>query len=124
MARKKEKVLNVGFGNVTIGTGTARLGVTLARGQMSLEEVDATFCGHRIAGQVKTSSDDDQQSLIDKELTIDAVFDVTRYGASAQSFTFGLAYSLADIKVEDIAKMARRPGKLTIRDVEIGRAHV
>ena len=73
----------VAYGNVSIGDETARIGVNISRGQMSLAQMDKNFCGKRLTGTIlaRSTGQAEQQSLpgVDSDLTITAVFDVKSF---------------------------------------------
>jgi len=113
--------LGVSFGNVSIGDGTARLGIKLDREQVELETAEELFCGRRLTGQVvvvANGEDPDQRHLFDgNKPEIEATFDVKRFSMGPKDITTGLTFSIGDVDVETLSHFAKRKGELRIASV-------
>lgn len=112
----------VSYGNVSIGDETARIGVSISRGQMSLAQMDKSFCGKRLTGTIlaRSTGQADQQSLpgADSDITITAVFDVKSFGVKRKWFSTGLTFSLGGIDAATLAGFAKREGMLRIDQID------
>jgi hypothetical protein len=125
MARSKSLLLDVNFGGVSIGDAVARVGVRVARGPaLPLAEADRCLCGKRLTGRIRLGANGEAEGqkrmkgMRDAYLEIDGVFDVKRFGVGPKEISFGLAFSIGDIEVSDLAQFAKRSGRLEIDDVE------
>lgn len=113
----------VAFAGVTIGEGVARVGVRMDRGEMGLLAADKMFCGRRITGSVKLTKNSDSETPVfeamrDKDFVVSSTFDVKRLGLNASFYSFGLAFSLQEINIGDLALFAKKTGLLLIDSVE------
>ena len=112
----------VAYGNVSIGDETARIGVSISRGQMSLAAMDKNFCGKRLTGTIlaRSTGGAEQQSLpgADSDLTITAVFDVKSFSVKRKSFGTGLTFALSGIDASTLAGFAKREGMLRIDQID------
>jgi hypothetical protein len=112
----------VAFGGVSIGDQTARLGVTVGRTFLNLVQADEALNGKRISGKVillpKDSAADSQplRGLEDCDEMIEGAFDVKRIGASPDDIGFGLTMNIKSIEIRDLAKFAKRSGRLIVVD--------
>jgi hypothetical protein len=104
------------FGGVSIGDGTARLGLTINREALTLAAAVKTFCGRRITGVVCVGDvDPDQTSFLnDAEYKIPSVFDCKRMGLTLKEYSLGLTFSLADIDAECLTHFAKKKGMLRV----------
>lgn len=115
-------VLNipVQFGGVSIGKSTARLGCAVDRQSLNLVAADEAFCGHRLTGTVRLGGEDGQPMLDgmdDLEHEVAGTFDCKRIGVSAESISFGLTFSLADVEVGELAKLSKGAGRLLVESI-------
>lgn len=123
-AENKTLRIPVAFSNVSIGEGTARVGVTIDRDDLSVENADSTLCGRRLIGSIvrlKNGESDSQKALpgMDGERhEISGAFDVKSFNCKPKSFTAGLTFSLESIKIEELGYFAKRSGVLLINHVE------
>lgn len=112
----------VGFGDVSIGEKTARLGIVVSRGNLTVTQADRNLCGKRLSVKVmaRSSGSADQPSLpgLEDDIEMDAVADVKRYGVSPKTISTGLMFMIESIDISALAKMAKREGVVTILDAE------
>lgn len=112
--------LPVEFGNVSIGNGTARLPLRIARTVLSLEAADKAFCERRLTGLITMGKQDDSpgQKLLqeDFEYSVSATFDTKKFGVGTKNITTGLTFNLKEIDIEDLAHFANGKGKLIVHD--------
>lgn len=112
----------VEFGGLKIGKGTARLGIKIDRSVLNIIAADEIFCGHRLAGRVikGRSGDSPGQTSFTEDLDefLDAIFDVKNIRANAGEIGVGFTFSLADVDIVTLSKIANGSGRLVIRDVE------
>jgi hypothetical protein len=123
MAKKKKNgmVLDipVEFGGVSIGDGVARLGVKIDRNAITITEAVRVFVGHRLTGRVQLGGNGDSagQETMDFDHAVEGVFDVKRIGVGVKQYGTGLAFSIEDIDVREIAKLSKGSGRLQIEQV-------
>jgi hypothetical protein len=125
MAKKKGPVLDVpcDFGGVSIGDESARIGVSISRGNLEITEADNQLTGRRLTGKivVRSARNPDQAALPglegeDPELT--AVFDCKGIRLTGKDIGCGLTFNLNGLDVATLAKFAKRSGQLTITDIQ------
>lgn len=117
MSKKKPALdLPVAFGGVSIGDGTARLGIKIDRAALTIDKADASLCGRRLAGRVVLGKGDSaQQELInDRQHCVASVFDVKRIGVAPKNISAGLTFSLEDIDVRELSIFAKKSGRLIV----------
>jgi len=123
-ATAKELEVDVQFGGVSIGDETARVGIKIDRGRMSVEEADEFLCGKRLTGRIEVCAPGEQQGqqslpgMKDTRPHLDGTFDVKRFGVSLKEISAGLTFSIASIEVSELAKFAKKNGRLTITAAE------
>ena len=123
MTSKKTKAdaleLLVDFGGVSIGETTARLGVKIARPQLTITKADATFTGKRLSVVVQLGNHDpDQKKLFDVVTEVGGSVDVKRLGVNVDEYSTGLTFNLADVDVATLAKFSKGKGRLRVLAVE------
>jgi hypothetical protein len=129
MAKAKEAAalavldLPVGFGNVSIGDETARIGIRVERKFLSLKKADENLCGRRLWGKIvaRSSGQAEQDSIpgMDgQDSEVQATFDVKGFGVSKKSVSFGLTFALESVDVQTLSLFAKRSGKLVVTGVE------
>lgn len=126
MAKAKSKALldlPVSFGGVSIGDETARVGFSVERERLSLENADAHLCGRRVTGwiQLTERNEHPDQGRLDgfgEPQRLEGTFDIKSIGVSRKSIHGGLTAAISEIKVEELALFAKRQGKLVIAESE------
>lgn len=128
MAKKKPESdalleLPVSFGNLNVGDETARLGVSVSRGALTVSQADKHLCGKRLTGEILARTNGAQADqgalpgLVD-DITVEGVFDVGGFTASPKKIGFGLTFLLSASDVTQLARFARREGRVTITGIE------
>lgn len=114
--------VRVDFGNVNFGDQTARLGVKIAREDLTLEEADRLFCGRRLFGTVSITPPDSNQKrlpgLEDDPVLIEESFDTKQIGVSPHGFSLGLTFNLKSIDCANLVKFAKKTGVLSVVSVK------
>lgn len=111
--------LLVDFGGVSIGETTARLGVKIARPQLTITKADQTFTGKRLSVVVQLGNPDpDQKKLFDVVTEVAGSVDVKRLGVNVDEYATGLTFNLADVDVATLAKFSKGKGRLRVLAVE------
>lgn len=108
------------FRGVGIGELTGRIGVRLARDNVSLEQADKFLCGRRLTATAELKSDDARGQTHLPDLgpqRVKAVFDVKRFGVAPERITTGLTFNLKEVALGDIAALANKAGWLDIEAV-------
>lgn len=112
----------VAFGKVSIDTNTASIPVTADRSVLKVNVADKHLCGHRLTGKIVASDSAPDQGHLDGMDGVvgelESVFDVKGFGVRRKKISFSLSFSIADIKVEELAHFAKRHGRLAIDGVE------
>lgn len=124
MTATMKSVLNipVSFAGVSIGTNTARIGVTVDREWLNIMSADEHLCDHRLIGRLvacKEGVDPNQASFVDTgdKHEIAGAFDVKGFRVSSKSVAFGLTFSLNDIDIEELPHLAKQTGRLIVDNV-------
>ncbi len=126
MAKKKvEAVLKVpvAFSNVNIGDETARVGISIGRGHLTVSQADKHLCGKRLTGTILARSNGataEQGSLpgLDDDTEIRGIFDVKGFSASLKKISTGLTFALASVDIEKLSHFAKREGQLSVENIE------
>jgi hypothetical protein len=126
MAKKQQETvleLPVAFGNISIGDKTARIGINVDRGDMTISQADKNLCEKRLSGKIvsrPTGDHKDQAALpgMEFETALNGVFDVKGFSVSKDALSFGLTFALASIDVSCLAHFAKRSGWLKVNDIE------
>jgi len=128
MAKQKPKAGNgqlklaVSYGNVNIGDKYVRVGVKVARTQLTTSQADKYLCEKRIAGRIlmRSAGDADQESLpgADNDIELEATFDVKGFSVSKKAIAFGITLMNGAVNVTKLAEYAKANGTLTILGVE------
>lgn len=116
--------IDVQFGNVSIGAENARLGVKIDRGNMDLDSADEMLCGKRLTGRIEVCPPGEQQGqqalpgMKDERPHLDGTFDVKRFGVGASEISAGLTFSLGAIDVSELARFAKKNGRLIVTEAQ------
>ena len=116
----------VNFGDVSIGDGTARIGVRIDRSLLNIDAADELLCGRRLSGRllVLPPGDASNQTYIDPVVggdlkhELESTFDVKRFSASPKNITAGLTFSLQEVEVSELSHFAKRGGRLVVAGIE------
>jgi hypothetical protein len=129
MARKKETPeavaaldLPVSFSNVSIGDGTARVGIQIDRAKLTISKADQNLCGRRLTGKLIAGGVGDapgQTYLPGTKLPeLVGIFDVKSFSVNKKRIGAGLTFILEGLDLGLIAKFAKRSGRLVVNGVE------
>ena len=129
MAKRKPKTedamsVAVAFGGISIGEDTAKVGFSIDREAMTLEDAESNLCGKRITGRlvvVAGGDDPNQQPLPgmgDIKHELKAVFDVKGFRCTPKLFASGAVFQLSTIQVEELGHFAKKKGRLIVSTVE------
>lgn len=105
------------FGGVSIGESTARLSMKVRRSALGLYKADELFCERRLTGKMQLGGDDDQPAqgkLFEANLTIEASFDIHRFGVTTEAYTTGATVKLNEVDIADLAKFSKGTGRFLI----------
>lgn len=110
--------LPVSFAGVSIGEGTARVGVKAPRDVLGLDKADEILCGHRLIGRIVQSKSNEaanQTAFLDGvKHEIPGSFDVKGFRVTTDDICFGLTFSLKDVQVQELPYFAKKSGRLII----------
>lgn len=121
---KKETVLDlpVAFKSVSFGDKTARLGVSVARECLKVNQADKGLCDKRLTGTIEsTDSENDGQGRLDgmdTTLRLTGIFDVKGFRVDSNQIGFGLTFSLKDLDRAVLSEFAKRSGRLIVEGAE------
>ena len=108
----------VAFGGVSIGKSTGRIGISIDRSWIGLEEAADMFCDRRLIGKVVLGGADDasgQQTIVDDlNIEVAGAFDVKGFRCTLETLSAGLTFSLADVSIADLAKFSKGLGRLVV----------
>lgn len=104
---------------MSIGEGTASVGIKVNREAMTVQDAEAFLCGRRLAGRIMTGEDDPAQKELfeDNRPTLEGVFDVKQFSVKPKEIGAKLNFSLAEIDVEELVQFAKQSGVLEIDEV-------
>lgn len=120
--RKPQHLLDLPceFGGVSIGDKTARVGITVGRGDLDVEVADRHLVERRLTGTLLALPDGSQPDqgtlpgVSDGRVQIDGTFDVKGVRLGGRTFTFGATFNLKGLDVEALSHFAKRAGKLLV----------
>lgn len=124
MSTKLELEVDVQFGGVSIGDETARVGVKFDRARLTLDQADEFLCGKRLTGRIEVCAPGEAEGqsslpgMEDERPHLDGTFDVKRFGVGLKEISCGLTFSLGSIDVRELARFAKKNGRLLIADAE------
>lgn len=110
----------VEFGNVTLGDGTARLGIKISRDVLTINAADETLCERRLTGKVILGHENDspgQTTFVNSDYVVEASFDTKRYSAGSKSIATGLTVNLKEINVEDLSHFSKKKGRMILTGI-------
>ena len=120
---EKVPALNVlvAFSGVSIGDGTARVGVRVLREWLQINKADESLCGRRLTGRIvrlKDGEDPNQTLMLDEDRhQIAGSFDVKSFGVNQKAISFGLTFSLKDIDISELGFFAKQSGRLIVDQI-------
>jgi hypothetical protein len=129
MAKKRDQQsdngvldLIVAFGNQGAGDKTARIGVSVPRSLLTISKAEKQFCEKRLTCCLVMAADGaspEQGSLGDMvpDIELEAVFDVKSIRFTADEISFGLTGALGSLDVGQLARFAKKQGRLIVNEV-------
>lgn len=120
MAKKAAELdVDVAFAGVSIGDKTCRLGFTIDRSNMAIDEADEFFSSRRLTGEFilghyQAEAAAGQKKLFEAELHLAGTFDVKGFGVSEKSFSTGAVFPISETDLGTLGKFAKRIGKLVV----------
>ena len=122
--QKKQAVLDipVSFNGVSIGDGTANIGVKIDRKHLDIMAADESLCGRRLSGRVIViqNGDDPKQKMIaaDMKHELASTFDTKSFRVSPKYITTGLTFALGEIDIAQLGFFAKQSGQLIVNSIE------
>lgn len=111
----------VTFGGVSIGEKTARIGISVHRDWLSLDQCDKLFCERRLNGAVALGHADDAAGQAklwdDADHQISTAFDIKGFRVGTDSVATGLTMNLNEIDIAELAKFSKGVGRLAVYEV-------
>lgn len=110
----------VEFGNVTLGDGTARLGIKISRDVLNINAADETLCERRLTGKVVLGHENDspgQTTFVNSDYVVEASFDTKRYSVGSKTIATGLTVNLKEIDVEDLSHFSKKKGRMVLTGI-------
>jgi len=113
----------VAFGGVSIGDKTCRIGISVDRSQLSVDQADDHLCEKRLTGSIisRPQGDLPDQGTLPGmafQSVLRGVFDVKGFSVSADAISFGLTFAIASIDIEKLAHFAKRAGRVVVEEEE------
>jgi hypothetical protein len=111
------------FSGVSIGDGTANIGLRISKQLLNIMAAEEALCGRRLNGTIfrcPPGADPNQTSFEFGPETdsIESVFDVKRFSSSPKFISFGLTFSLQEIDAEVLSHFAKASGRVRIDQVQ------
>lgn len=107
--------------NVSIGEGTARVGIRVLREWMTITKADEALCGRRLTGRIvrlKDGEDPNQTLMLDEDRhQIVGSFDVKSFGVNQKAISCGLTFSTKDIDIRELGFFAKQSGRLIVDQI-------
>lgn len=125
MLRKSTALLDVAvsFGGVSIGDATARVGFSIEKESMTIDEAEEILCGKRLDGRLVAlpAGDDVDQQLLPgadpgTKHELKGTFDVKGYRSTTKAISTGAVFLLTAIDIELLGHFAKRSGRLIVTD--------
>lgn len=111
----------VSFGGVSIGKSTGRIGVSIDREWLELDQASDLFCNHRLNGKVvlgRVGDQSGQTTLVDDlDHEVAGAFDVKGFRVTEDTLACGLTFSLADVDIAELAKFSKGVGRLVVYEI-------
>jgi hypothetical protein len=111
----------VQFKSVTINKTTGRLGFSVDRENMQLDQAADCFCNRRLLGKVvlgRVGDAEGQTTMVDDaQHEVAGAFDVKGFRTTSEALSSGLTFSLADIAIDVLSLFSNRPGRLVVDEV-------
>lgn len=123
MAKKPELEIPVAFGNLNVGDKTARLGITISRGNMTPSKADKTLCGRRLSGKIVAvpegvQAENEPLPGMEGDIEVKGIFDVKGFGVTSKHITAGLTFAIKGMDVAELAHFAKREGRVVVDKIE------
>ncbi len=119
MAKKFSR--EVKLGGLSIGEMTARMSFAFTREELDIADADALFSGSRCNVQIEQATDKDQQVIkvngksVKALEPIEAVCDIKGFRTTAENYSAGLTFLMAEVGVEKLARFSGKKVVLTIK---------
>ena len=117
MANEDKLDVGVGWGNLSIGKKTARLGFKIDKGAIKRAAVDAYFIDSRlivtlVLDDAAQSDSPGQKTMVDNAIKVKAVADVKGYSTNLTGYTGGLTFSKEDADLNKLMEFIGRGGRM------------
>lgn len=109
----------VRLGRINIGKTTARVGLKIDRGWLSLERADELFCERRLLGKLIAGGSDDapgQTKFIEEE-TLEGAFDTKSFSVNEESISAGVTFALGEIDLAALPHFSAGSARLLVNEV-------
>lgn len=125
MAKKKDGILTlpVSYGTISVGDKTARIGLTIGRGNLEVVQADRHFTDKRLTCKITARPNGEapgQTALpgMDNTQELQGVADVKGIKVTGNAIAIGLTFVIRSIDLEKLTHFAKREGDLTVTEVE------
>jgi hypothetical protein len=106
---------------VSIGKNTGRIGVTIDKEWIELDQADEMFCNRRLTGKVvlgRVGDAANQQTLCDDlDCQVAGAFDVKGFRVTESAVSLGMTFALAEVDIAELAKFSKGVGRLVVLEV-------
>ena len=119
MAKKFSR--EVKLGGLSIGEITARMSFAFTREELDIADADALFSGSRCSVTIEQAADKDQAVIkvngksVKAFDPIDAVCDIKGFRTTADNYSAGLTFLMAEVGIEKLARFSGRKVVLTLK---------
>jgi hypothetical protein len=113
----------VAYGNVNIGDKTARLGVSISRANLTVNQADKLFCERRVKLRIiarpahAAAEQPTLPGMPEVDFEISATADTKGYSADGKKIGFGLTFVLSGLDIPTLSHFAKREGMLYIEGI-------
>jgi len=112
----KQRTINVDFGNVGVGKGTARLSVRMSREGFDLEDAEHLFCGARLRATLAVTGG--EQPLVPDALPkLTSIVDAKRLSLSPGEISTSLTFAKGEVNLTELSAFAATKGQLTVERI-------
>lgn len=113
----------VEYGNLNVGDDAISVKINVSRSALSLAKADKIFCGHRLTMSLyaqEDGADPDQGALPGMDCLMELtgiMVDSKSFHVKTKTIGIGLTFSRKDVDVGQLAKFAKKPGKVVVEAV-------
>lgn len=114
---REELDVAVQFTGFSSGDETARLGMAIDRGNITMKQAEHFLCGARLELTLRADPNADkdgagQTRMFNDTIEVETTADVKSYRASPKRLSAGITFALSAVDIEKVLHLAKRPGRI------------